>query len=195
MEEAWSPEALEIGLNKLAVNSMIGIWAMNVNCEALSAVTGYDADGPGSWAVREFAVDGATLYDHIYRVSLLDNTSWRPIHDFVLASEHVWVAKMRDEVQKLPCRILDIKTDALNISCSAKSAQKLEVAFSGEVYRTKPLGKRLQGSYRPPQRVAPPICKSSCWRDSSQETSGRARLKQHGIQTPSRLMNPGLFGT
>jgi hypothetical protein len=109
MEDAWDHEGRERGLPKLSVNQMIGIWAINPNGEALSVVSGGPEDGKDHWAVQEFAYEGKTVHDWIHRVALLDNSSWRPLHDIVMATEHVAVAQMRYIIDRLkcPCAFLD----------------------------------------------------------------------------------------
>ena len=64
-------------------------------------------------------------------MSLLDNSSWRPIHDFVMSFEHVCVATARAIIARLkvPCAVLDVKTDALNLSVAAKNLPKVRQAI------------------------------------------------------------------
>ena len=60
----------------------------------------------------------------------MDNSSWRPIHDFVMASEHVAVATARAIIARLkvPCAFLDVKTDALNLLVAPKNLPKVQAA-------------------------------------------------------------------
>ena len=46
-------------------------------------VSGGESDGRGAWASQEFAYGDKVVKDWVHRVSLVDNSSWRPIHDFV----------------------------------------------------------------------------------------------------------------
>ena len=55
----------------------------------------------GAWARQEFAYGGQVVQDWVHRVSLVDNSSWRPIHDFVMSSEAVAVATARLVVARL----------------------------------------------------------------------------------------------
>ena len=136
MEQGWCAEGLGLGLQKKSVNCMIGLWAIG-NAETLSVVSGGPADGEGSWASLDFHYGDKTIKDWVHRVCLVDNSSWRPIHDFVMSSEHVAVATARLVVArlKIPFATLDVKTDALILGgVAAKHLERLREAVEGVRY-------------------------------------------------------------
>ena len=200
MEEAWSEEARELGLPKRSVNCMVGLWAINESSEALSVVSGGIADGAGHWAKQEFSFDETVVHDWIHRVSLLDNSSMRPIHDFVMSTEHVAMANLRFVLARLkvPCTVLDCKTDAFNLKCASQSLAKIKQAVEavrhkdlhqllspggnlhgvtlfprkGEepVFKFRVEGTRLKGRFREPARDATcPAFEARLWADVGQE--------------------------
>ncbi len=123
MENAWSPAAKALGLPKDSINCMLGIWAISVNTEALSVVSGGPADGAGHWARVQFKWGEKTLIDWVHLTRLLDNVSWRPMHDYVMAHEHVAVASMHFIISRLQIlfQVLDCKTDALNLKVEERN--------------------------------------------------------------------------
>ncbi|CAE7558183.1 unnamed protein product [Symbiodinium natans] len=72
------------------------------------------------------AQHGGMHWDHIYVTQLLSNKSCRPIHDFVMASEYVAVARIRDALATVPPKYLKaIKTDCVVFQDLPKKYQPL----------------------------------------------------------------------
>jgi hypothetical protein len=205
MENAWSPEAREEGLPKRSINCMIGIMAMQTNTEALSVVSGGPADGAGHWAMKEFTWKEKTIIDWVHNTQLKDNHSYRPLHDFIMASEHVAVAQAYYWLKRLqiPFQVLDVKTDALNLLVAHRHISKVKevvcsVAYqdlhkslnlfekaavplhprpgAGPVFRFKPHGKRLQGQYRTPRKDAAPPQPLASWAQLSEAQALEAAM-------------------
>ena len=63
---------------------------------------------------RAAAGAGRRHWDHIFVTELLSNSSYRPIHDYIMGAEYVAVARIRQALADVPKRYLkSIKTDCL----------------------------------------------------------------------------------
>ena len=146
MEEAWGDNARRLGLHKDCVNMLVGVMAHD-SSEALSVVSGGAADGLNHFARKDFAWGDQCLTDWVYRTTLLDNKSWRPIHDFIMSHEAVCVAQMHAVVRRLqiPCAVLDVKTDALNLLVASKHVATVRQAVEGMTYAKLHLIQREKG--------------------------------------------------
>ena len=113
MEDAW-PEGEE-HMAKLSVNALIGLWARNQELVYSMRTSNHELDGQGcQWRQTFTDAAGKVHWDHIYATELFSNYTLRPLHDYVMAQEHVAVAKIRDHLRKVPPRyVVALKTDCL----------------------------------------------------------------------------------
>ena len=111
MEDAW-PEGEE-HMAKLSVNALIGLWARDLVYSMRTS--NHELDGQGcQWRQTFTDAAGKVHWDHIYATELFSNYTLRPLHDYVMAQEHVAVAKIRDHLRKVPPRyVVALKTDCL----------------------------------------------------------------------------------
>ena len=93
MEDAW-PEGEE-HMAKLSVNALIGLWARNQDLVYSMRTSNHELDGQGcQWRQTFTDAAGKVHWDHIYATELFSNYTLRPLHDYVMAQEHVAVAKI-----------------------------------------------------------------------------------------------------
>ena len=113
MEDAW-PEGEE-HMAKLSVNALIGLWARNQDLVYSMRTSNHELDAPGcQWRQTFTDAAGKVNWDHIYATELFSNYTLRPLHDYVMAQEHVAVAKIRRHLQQVPPRyVVTLKTDCL----------------------------------------------------------------------------------
>ena len=103
---------------------------------------------------------GKVHWDHIYATELFSNYTLRPLHDYVMAQEHVAVAKIRRHLQQVPPRyVVALKTDCLVLQDLPK---KFLPAVRELTARKHPDGtpvyrfeECLEGQYREPRIEAP----------------------------------------
>ena len=162
MEDAW-PEGEE-HMAKLSVNALIGLWARNQDLVYSMRTSNHELDGQGcQWRQTFTDAAGKVHWDHIYATELFSNYTLRPLHDYVMAQEHVAVAKIRDHLRKVPPRyVVALKTDCLVFQDLPKkflpAARELTTARKHQdgtpVYRFGEC-KRLEGEYREPRIEAP----------------------------------------
>ena len=94
MELGW-PEGEE-HYAKLAVNSLVGLFARNLELIYSMKTSNHQVDGEGcSWRQTFTDAAGRTHWDHIFVTELLSNSSYRPVHDFIMGAEYVAVARIR----------------------------------------------------------------------------------------------------
>ena len=107
MEEAWGKEE---HLAKLSVNSLIGLWARNVDLLYLMRTSNNQLDGNGC-QYRQTFVDskGGTHWDHVHVAQLFSNASHCLACNFVMAAEYCAVARIRQQLAEVP------KTDCLGL--------------------------------------------------------------------------------
>ena len=161
MEDAW-PEGEE-HMAKLSVNALIGLWARNQDLVYSMRTSNHELDGQGcQWRQTFTDAAGKVHWDHIYATELFSNYTLRPLHDYVMAQEHVAVAKIRDHLRKVPPRyVVALKTDCLVFQDLPKKflpAVRELTAWKHQdgtpVYRFEEC-KRLEGEYREPRIEAP----------------------------------------
>ncbi|OLP75412.1 hypothetical protein AK812_SmicGene44792 [Symbiodinium microadriaticum] len=112
MELGW-PEGEE-HYAKLAVNSQVGLFARNLELIYSMKTSNHEVDGEGcSWRQTFTDAAGRTHWDHIFVTELLSNSSYRPVHDFIMGAEYVAVARIRQALADVPRRryLKCIKTD------------------------------------------------------------------------------------
>ena len=161
MEDAW-PEGEE-HMAKLSVNALIGLWARNQELVYSMRTSNHELDGQGcQWRQTFTDAAGKVHWDHIYATELFSNYTLRPLHDYVMAQEHVAVAKIRDHLRKVPPRyVVALKTDCLVFQDLPKkflpAVRELTARKHQDgtpVYRFEEC-KRLEGEYREPRIEAP----------------------------------------
>ena len=70
----------------------------------------------GRGALRQTFTDaaGEKEWDHVFVTELLSNSSYRPVHDYIMGAEYVAVVRIRQALAEVPRRYLKcIKTDCL----------------------------------------------------------------------------------
>ena len=168
MEDAW-PEGEE-HMAKLSVNALIGL---NQDLVYSMRTSNHELDGQGcQWRQTFTHAAGKVHWDHIYATELFSNYTLRPLHDYVMAQEHVAVAKIRDHLRKVPPRyVVALKTDCLVFQDLPKkflpAVRELTARKHQDgtpVYRFEEC-KRLEGEYREPRIEAPYLtCYGPEWR-------------------------------
>ena len=127
MEAAWPAE--EKNLLKLSVNAMLGLWCAPTDLTYHVRTSQHAADCPGYHMKRVVRYgEGQSTTDYIYATKLIGNRSMRPIHDFVMALEHVRVCMCKFAVERLglpPRAIRQMKTDCLLLQPAKKQIPKL----------------------------------------------------------------------
>ena len=71
---------------------------------------------------------GQHTTDYIFATRLVGNSSWRPIWDYIIATEHTRVAQMRWVTERLgvpPRAVRQIKTDCIVLQPARKLIPKL----------------------------------------------------------------------
>ena len=108
---------------------------------------------------------GRTHWDHIFVTELLSNSSYRPVHDFIMGAEYVAVARIRQALAEVPRRYLKcIKTDCLVMQdVPKKHRPAVERRDGTPVYRYEEVA-GLKGQYREPSMEAEPIRAKAPWR-------------------------------
>ena len=158
---------------KLSVNALIGLWARNQDLVYSMRTSNHELDGQGcQWRQTFTDAAGKVHWDHIYATELFSNYTLRPLHDYVMAQEHVAVAKIRDHLRKVPPRyVVALKTDCLVFQDLPKkflpAVRELTARKHQDgtpVYRFEEC-KRLEGEYREPRIEAPYLtCYGPEWR-------------------------------
>ena len=108
MEEAW-PEGEE---HMASINALVGLFARNLDL-VYSMRTSNHWDGE---AARQTFTDaaGRMHWDHVFVTELLSNSSYRPVHDFMMGAEYTAMARVRRALAEVPKRHLKcLKTDCL----------------------------------------------------------------------------------
>ena len=170
MELGW-PEGEE-HYAKLAVNSLVGLFARNLELIYSMKTSNHQVDGEGcSWRQTFTDAAGRTHWDHIFVTELLSNSSYRPVHDFIMGAEYVAVARIRQALADVPRRYLKcIKTDCLVMQDVPKKHRpaverllQMSHRDGTPVYRYEEVA-GLRGQYREPSMEAEPIRAKTPWR-------------------------------
>ncbi len=116
MDAAWDQD--DEHLAKVSVNSLVGLWASTQDYIFSVITSRSECDGAGAYCTRnvKFGTAGETTTDHIFQNKLLQNSSMRPIHDLIMATEATRLAQMLYAIKVLgvPIRCLKcVKTDAI----------------------------------------------------------------------------------
>ena len=168
MEAAWSDD--QAHLAKISINSMVGLLCRN-NAVYYSCKSSHDPlDAIGSNHSQFFGWgpegDFKFIHDFIWTKHVLDNSSTRPIHDWVMGHEYVLIAKIRHLCSTIDSRYFRaVKTDCVLFqSVARKNLHVLQKATEqryedgSPVYRfisdgLKPL---LANCERMPMEARPP---------------------------------------
>ena len=111
MEHSW-PQ-FEEHYAKLAINSLVGLFARNLVCSMKTS--NHQVDGEGcSWRQTFTDAVGGTHWDHVFVTELLPNSSYRPVHDYIMGAEYVAVARIRQALAEVPRRYLKMHQDRLS---------------------------------------------------------------------------------
>ena len=110
-------------------------------------------------------------WDHVFVTELLSNSSYRPVHDFIMGAEYTAVARVRRALAEVPKRYLKcLKTDCLvmqDVPKKHRSAIERLLRLSHRdgtpVYRCEPT-EGLRGQCREPRMEAEPIKEKPAWR-------------------------------
>ena len=90
MEEAWPHMA------KLSINALVGLFARNLDLVYSMRTSNQQVDGEGcSWRQTFTDAAGRMHWDHVFVTELLSNSSYRPVHDFIMGAEYTAVARVR----------------------------------------------------------------------------------------------------
>ncbi|CAE7939337.1 pfh1, partial [Symbiodinium necroappetens] len=122
----------------------------------------HQVDGEGcSWRQTFTDAAGRMHWDHVFVTELLSNSSYRPVHDFIMGAEYTAVARVRRALAEVPKRYLKcLKTDCLvmqDVPKKHRSAIERLLRLSHRdgtpVYRCEPT-EGLRGQYREPRMEA-----------------------------------------
>ena len=170
MEEAW-PEGEE-HMAKLSINALVGLFARNLDLVHSMRTSNHQVDGEGcSWRQTFTDAAGRMHWDHVFVAELLSNSSYRPVHDFIMGAEYTAMARVRRALAEVPKRYLKcLKTDCLvmqDVPKKHRSAIERLLRLSHRdgtpVYRCEPT-EGLRGQYREPRMQAEPIREKPAWR-------------------------------
>ena len=132
----------------------------------------HQVDGEGcSWRQTFTDAAGRMHWDHVFVTELLSNSSYRPVHDFIMGAEYMAVARVRRALAEVPKRYLKcLKTDCLvmqDVPKKHRSAIERLLRLSHRdgtpVYRCEPT-EGLRGQCREPRMEAEPIKEKPAWR-------------------------------
>ena len=112
MEEAWEdtghPE-----LAKRAVNSLIGLWAIDENFDYRCFSSGHEQDSPKDALKSTFHYKNGLIHDFVLKEKLdSGGVSNRYLHDLCMCSEHVRVGSMLYALKQSRCILHELKTDS-----------------------------------------------------------------------------------
>eukprot|EP00439_Symbiodinium_sp_Y106_P045472 s4714_g5.t1 len=152
---------------KLAINSLVGLFARNLELVYSMKTSNHQVDGEGcSWRQTFTDAAGGTHWDHVFVTELLSNSSYRPVHDFIIimGAEYVAVARIRQALAAVPKRYLKcIKTDCLVMQDVSKKYRpaverllKMSHRDGTPVYRYEEVT-GLKGQYREPTWAKAPL--------------------------------------
>ena len=105
---------------KLSVNALIGPCTRSKDVFYSMRTSDHEVDGRGQQVF--FDDQGRCHYDHVYATELFSNHSMKPAHDFVMASEHVELARHRALREVPPRYLVAVKTDCLVFRRSSNCA-------------------------------------------------------------------------
>jgi hypothetical protein len=137
MEDAWD----DVDLAKLSINQMIGLWATSEDRVYHVKTSNDPCDGIGAWAKRFVTYEGGQTYDFIYSTQVMSNKSMRPVHDHIMATEHVRIAQLLFALHalKIPPRCIKcIKTDCVVVKGFPKKRKAAMMELAKLTYKDLP---------------------------------------------------------
>ena len=152
--------------------ALVGLFARNLDLVYSMRTSNHEVDGEGcSWRQTFTDAAGRMHWDHVFVTELLFNSSYRPVHDFIMGAEYTAVARVRRALAEVPKRYLKcLKTDCLvmqDVSKKHRSAIERLLRLSHRdgtpVYRCEPT-EGLRGQCREPRMEAEPIKEKPAWR-------------------------------
>ena len=170
MESAW-PEGEE-HMAKLSINALVGLFARNLDLVYSMRTSNHQMDGEGcSWRQTFTDAAGRMHWDHVFVTELLSNSSYRPVHDYIMGAEYVAVARIRKALAEVPRRYLKcLKTDCLVMQDVPKKHRpaierllQMSHRDGTPMYRCEGVT-GLQGCYREPSMEAELIREKVPWR-------------------------------
>ena len=112
MEEAWE-DAGHPELAKRAVNSLIGLWAIDENYDYRCFSSGHEQDCPKDALKSTFHFKDGLIHDFVLTEKLNSSgVSNRYLHDLCMCSEHVRIGSMLYALKQSRCVIYELKTDS-----------------------------------------------------------------------------------
>ena len=136
MEKSWSNTEGGAAYAKNSINSMIGTFAINSESAWLlrSSRTEDDlkplSNGQACLKIKT-DYEGGSIYDYVLKTTLVDNASFRPIHDLTLHTEATRMAQALAVIEKLgtPLKcIYEFKTDSILFD-PGKNSNKIKDAL------------------------------------------------------------------
>ncbi len=110
MEAAWGRNDT---LAKLAVNSLIGLWAIDACFSHTLRSSTYETDAPAGALKQTFHYEGGQIYDFISSTRLLGGSSCRVLHDLCMCTEHTRVGEALFELKQSRAIVYELKTDSV----------------------------------------------------------------------------------
>ncbi len=110
MEAAWCGDEVHA---KLAVNSLIGLWAIDECYSHKLRSSTYESDAPPGALKQTFHHEGGLVYDFITTTNLIGNASCRPLHDLCMGTEALRVGQMLYSLKQARAVVYEIKTDSV----------------------------------------------------------------------------------
>ena len=145
MEKSWSNTEGGAAYAKNSINSMIGTFAINSESAWLlrSSRTEDDlkplSNGQACLKIKT-DYDGGSIYDYVLKTTLVDNASFRPIHDLTLHTEATRMAQALAVLEKLgtPLKcIYEFKTDSILFD-PGKNSNKIKDALESTTFGDLP---------------------------------------------------------
>ena len=152
--------------------TLVGLFARNLDLVYSMRTSNHQVDGKGcSWRQTFTDAAGRMHWDHVFVTELLSNSSYRPVHDFIMGAEYTAVARVRRALAEVPKHYLKcLKTDCLvmqDVPKKHRSAIERLLRLSHRdgtpVYRCEPT-EGLRGQCREPRMEAEPIKEKPAWR-------------------------------
>ena len=101
-------------MSKFAVNSMIGLWAIDREYSYNVVSSTFEGDCPTTCNFKRiFSYEGGHITDFVTKRVVSKTTSMRPIHDLTLSHEAMQVGKMLYVCKKQQAAIYELKTDSV----------------------------------------------------------------------------------
>ena len=133
MEDAWNGD---VDMAKHSINCMIGLWATDHDYCYTCKTSRNLSDRRGSHnSTPVYYGNGECIYDFIFRTRIMSNSSYRPVHDQIMHTEAVHMARLVHCVRGVsPLNVIKhVKTDALLLEGHTEKAHKQLQALCDEL--------------------------------------------------------------